>query len=212
MAGLRAALAVPDLSSCPVAAASAGSDEPVTSITWAEEREGTVTEEFTAGSDLDPGALDADVETVFEYDDATVYQFERDAEPCLCEFVEAESFPIHEVRAEDGALVLTLHLDSRAALRDIVSTLRDRFGQVRVKYLLAVDGAGAGADVVPVDRGRLTDRQREVLSTAYEMGYFASPRRANATAVAEELGIDVSTFTEHLAAAQSTLLEDLLSV
>jgi len=211
MSGLRAALEIPSLEACPVAAASEETDETITSISWARQSEGTVTEEFTASSDLDAEAVDAPVTDVFDYDSTSVYRFERDPGPCLCEYVEGESFPISDVRAEDGSLVVTLHLSSRAELRDVIETLRDRFGSVSVQYLLRVDGQTDDADIVPVDRGRLTDRQREVLSTAYEMGYFASPRKANATEVAGHLDIDVSTFTEHLAAAQSTLMDDLLA-
>jgi hypothetical protein len=74
---------------------------------------------------------------------------------------------------------------------------------------MSADGDGE-RDLVPVDRGRLTERQAEVLSTAYEMGYFEYPRDSNATEVAAELGIRPSTFTEHLSAAQSKLLEDLV--
>jgi len=65
-------------------------------------------------------------------------------------------------------------------------------------------------DHVLVDRGKLTERQLEVLDTAYEMGYFERSRRTNATAVAAALDIDPSTFREHLAAAESKLLEDVL--
>lgn len=211
MPGLRAALEFPSPESCPVAAASTRTDEPITSISWAGRSGDTVTEEFTASADLDPESLDTEIDEMFDYDTARVYQFERDPSPCLCEYVESESFPITDVQAEDGSLVVTLHLKSRMELRDIIGTLRDRFGRVRVQYLLQVDSEVDNADIVPVDRGRLTDRQREVLATAYEMGYFASPRQANATEVATELDIDVSTFTEHLAAAQSTLMEDLLA-
>ena len=71
------------------------------------------------------------------------------------------------------------------------------------------DGEDDGA-LVPVDVGRLTDRQREVLETAYGMGYFEYPRGANASEVAGELGIEPSTLAEHLAAAQSKLLAELL--
>jgi predicted DNA binding protein len=211
MTGLRAALEFPTLEACPVANASAETEAPITSISWASETEGTVREEFTAGEEFDPDTVEGDVEPVFDYDATRVYQFERETDTCLCEYVEDESYPITDVRAEAGALVVTLHLDSRAALQDVVTTLKDRFGTVRVRYLLQDGSEADDRDVVPVDRGRLTDRQREVLAAAYELGYFDSPRRANATEVAEELDIDVSTFTEHLAAAQSTLMEDLLT-
>ncbi|MEF8887534.1 MAG: helix-turn-helix domain-containing protein, partial [Haloarculaceae archaeon] len=54
------------------------------------------------------------------------------------------------------------------------------------------------------------DRQREVVETAYEMGYFEYPRESNATEVATALDIQPSTFTEHLTAAQGKLLGELV--
>ena len=62
-----------------------------------------------------------------------------------------------------------------------------------------------------VDRGVLTDRQREVLRVAFEMGYFERPRETNAEAVAAALGIAPSTLAEHLAAAQSKLTDAVLN-
>ena len=210
MSGLRAELALPDLERCPVAAASAETEEPITSITWASEQDDTVVEEFSTDGDIDPETIDGSAQSVFEYQTETVYQFERQASPCLCGFVEQQSHPIRDVTAEDGTLVVTLHVDSRDALRDLIREIRDRFGPVHLRSLLDAEGETVESDVVQVDRSRLTDRQREVLTVASEMGYFASPREANATAVASELGIDVSTFTEHLAAAQSRLMDDIL--
>ncbi|MFW6000412.1 MAG: helix-turn-helix domain-containing protein, partial [Halorubrum sp.] len=57
----------------------------------------------------------------------------------------------------------------------------------------------------------LTDRQCEVLRTAYRMGYFERPRDANASEVADALDISPSTFAEHLATAQRKLLEEALA-
>jgi len=42
------------------------------------------------------------------------------------------------------------------------------------------------------------------------VAYFERPKGANATEVAERLGIAQSTFTEHLMAAQRKLLADVL--
>ena len=42
------------------------------------------------------------------------------------------------------------------------------------------------------------------------MGYFDHPKGANAGDVADALDISRSTFTEHLAAAQTKLLEAVL--
>jgi predicted DNA binding protein len=58
--------------------------------------------------------------------------------------------------------------------------------------------------------GALTDRQREVLTVAYGMGSFEHPHEANAEAVAAALDVTPSTFAEHLAAAQSKLVDSIL--
>ncbi|UPM42371.1 helix-turn-helix domain-containing protein [Halocatena salina] len=54
---------------------------------------------------------------------------------------------------------------------------------------------------------RMTDRQREALHTAYEMGYFEIPRTATLTEVATALGISASSLSERLRRAQTRLIE-----
>lgn len=57
---------------------------------------------------------------------------------------------------------------------------------------------------------RLTDRQLEVLVTAYRAGYFERPRETTGAEVAARLDISPSTFSQHLRAAQRKLLAALL--
>lgn len=52
---------------------------------------------------------------------------------------------------------------------------------------------------------RLTDRQREVLETAYRGGFFESPRVRNGEELAETLDIAPSTFSYHLREAERRL-------
>lgn len=52
----------------------------------------------------------------------------------------------------------------------------------------------------------LTDRQREVLRTAYENGYYDVPRGTTTNELAEELGVDGSTVSEHLQRAERNLV------
>lgn len=56
----------------------------------------------------------------------------------------------------------------------------------------------------------LTDRQREVLRTAFEMGYYEVPRAVSTEAVAAELGLDGSTVVEHLQRAERNVLGRVL--
>ncbi|KPN30565.1 bacterioopsin transcriptional activator [Halolamina pelagica] len=52
----------------------------------------------------------------------------------------------------------------------------------------------------------LTDRQREVLETAFEAGYYDWPREISGAALADELGISQPTLSEHLTTAERKLL------
>lgn len=57
----------------------------------------------------------------------------------------------------------------------------------------------------------LTDRQREILRTGFELGYFEIPREATTADVADELGLDPSTAGEHLQRAERNLVSALFA-
>lgn len=57
----------------------------------------------------------------------------------------------------------------------------------------------------------LTDRQREVLQTAFEMGYYEVPREVSTEEIARELELDPSTVAEHLQRAERNVLDRVLS-
>ena len=56
----------------------------------------------------------------------------------------------------------------------------------------------------PIDE--LTDRQHEVIQTAYDEGYYEVPRQVTTSDIAAELGVDSSTVAEHLQRAERNLL------
>jgi len=57
----------------------------------------------------------------------------------------------------------------------------------------------------------LTDRQREAMRIAYEIGYFDIPRRASLEDVAAELDISPSSVSERLRRAQTQLIEETVA-
>ncbi|WP_135820108.1 helix-turn-helix domain-containing protein [Halostella litorea] len=57
----------------------------------------------------------------------------------------------------------------------------------------------------------LTDRQREALRTAYELGHFEVPRRATLAEVAAELDISASSASERLRRAQTRLVQETVA-
>lgn len=56
----------------------------------------------------------------------------------------------------------------------------------------------------------LTNRQREALSVAWAVGYYAVPREGELTIVADELGCAVSTASNILRRGEARLVADAL--
>lgn len=208
-AGIRVTVTFPTPPACPVAELSADAgaviDTVATTVTPAE-AEGASTE-FLVDADAVPD--DYDPEPVFAYGDRHLYRISHDTDcPCTClgEF----DTPVYRYFAREGDLELVFHAEEFERLQTIVGELRERYPEVDIERLVRAPTEGAVGDPVFVDRGKLTDRQLEVLRTAFEMGYFERSRGANATEIAEELDVTPSTVTEHLLAAQSKLIEDVL--
>ena len=205
--GLRVELAIDSPEACPVADVSERVDGSVTNVTRSTGGDAVV-EEFSAPAGTDVGES---VEPLFENGSEARYRFRRDPDQdCFCDAVETFDCAVSDIQAEDGQVIATAHVDDAAQVRAVVEELRDVFGDVALRSLHQ-HGEGTLGDAVVVDRGQLTDRQREVLDTAHEMGYFDYPKGANAGEVAEALDISVSTLAEHLAAAQTKLLDDVLA-
>ena len=57
---------------------------------------------------------------------------------------------------------------------------------------------------------RLTERQRDVLGAAVELGYYETPRRATHADVAETLGCSTGTVGEHLRKVEARVLSELV--
>lgn len=180
-------------------------DQPSTAISSGSTA-GAVTE-FLAEADVD--TADIPCEAVFSYGSQSLYRTPHGEFDCPCACLGDYSCPIHRYGAEDGTLTLVFHAETFERLQSVMETFRDRFPSVDVRQMLRPPLEGTRDEQVFVNRGALTDRQLEVLETAYERGYFERPKGANATELARTLGISQSTFTEHLVTAQRKLLDDV---
>lgn len=211
-AGIRAELSLDARTTCPVARIAADAGASTQSISKSTDPDtSNVTEEFVLDGAADLTG-ESDVEEIFSYGSNRVYRFDRSAsEPCPCESVEAFGSPILDVSSEAGSLDLAFHADDMNHLQTVVTELKQEYPDVQVNRLVrSRNGGTESADLVLVDRSELTERQEEVLATAHELGYFEHPKGANAGDVADDLDITTSTFTEHLAAAQTKLLAAIL--
>ncbi|WP_281196035.1 helix-turn-helix domain-containing protein [Halorubrum sp. F4] len=168
----------------------------------------TVVIEFLADADLD---VPEGVETVFDYGRKAAYRFEV---PCADEspfsVLDRHGVPATETVVRDGRLLVTFHAADLPTLRTVLEELQESCADMQVLRLLQSSSTPEESDLVTFDRSELTERQREVLSAAYDAGYFDHPKGANAGEVAADLGIDRSTFSEHVAAAQRKILATVL--
>lgn len=209
--GIRATVSFQTPDVCPVAELSAEHDVTVDSVTanvCPDDGTRSVTE-FAVDADVD--AESTDFTRVFSHGSSDRYRLPHDGDlGCPCECLGQFECPVDRYVAEDGTVTLVFHATGYENLQEIVAELRAQFPGVNIERFVRSPAGGPSGDAVFLDRSKLTDRQREVAETAYEMGYFDRPRGANATAVADELDIDPSTFSEHLAAAQSKILGDVL--
>lgn len=137
-----------------------------------------------------------------------------DAELYVVEFT-APKFPSSLADRRDELLgTCNPELDEGGVTMSLVGPQR-----AIARVIEAYETAGVSPDLRRLGsyRGRerpldaLTERQREVLRTAYGMGYYDVPRTVSTEDVAAELGVDASTVAEHLQRAERNLLTRHLS-
>ncbi len=116
---------------------------------------------------------------------------------------------VSEIESVQGnELVFSLTVRGRDELRDIVAELREVGATVRLQRLVDIDSADR--DGSTVDDGGVTDKQRDAIRNAYELGYYETPREADLGDVADELGVSKSAASQRLNAVASKLVVGLL--
>ena len=214
MPGIRAEIRVDPGGTCPVVEAATDRGSPSYTIARGitASDDDRVNEEFMLESG-DVPSTSVELTEVFDYGSKTMFRFGRERDRgCPCEIVEAFDCPVVDLHARDGSIYVVFHAVDMDALRETILALRDRFSGIDVRRLLRTEHDAPEESPVFLDRSRFTERQREVLETAHRMGYFEHPKGANAGEVADELDITTSTFSEHLSAAQSKLMDAVLDV
>ena len=113
-----------------------------------------------------------------------------------------------EVCAQPAGTTATVRLTQSSDVRAFLDRVQNRY-DVELASRRDIDGR---ADTTATEHALardLTDRQREVLRTAYESGFFESPRETTGVELADRLGISQPTVTHHLREAQRRLFDTL---
>ena len=120
--------------------------------------------------------------------------------------------PIGPTALEDGRECFDLLLSDREELSRAVELLKE-FGPVSIERV----SRDFSRQVIPSAAGwqellaSFPPRQREVLNTAFERGYYEIPRETTLEEIADEVGITKTTASNHLRKAEGRVVEFLVT-
>jgi DNA-binding NarL/FixJ family response regulator len=107
------------------------------------------------------------------------------------------------MRYTDRGALEVRAIGNQRAIREAINDVPDG---LTLKFL----STGEYDPEAPESDSQLTERQREILRTAVEMGYYEEPRETNYQEMADELELSSGTVGEHLRKIESAVLKRLV--
>jgi len=132
----------------------------------------------------------------------------RISEPCIASILSDRGLLLRRLFADSTRCRLTVEVPKSFDPRQAVNIIMSQYEGVQ---LLAKQESDTSFDPsLDTMLDTLTPRQREVVETAYRVGYFDSPRRVSGKDVAEMFDFSNSTFHEHIRKAEHKLFKNLI--
>ncbi|GAB6878401.1 bacterio-opsin activator domain-containing protein [Halorubrum gandharaense] len=131
------------------------------------------------------------------------------SEPFLATELADHGAVLRSATATEADTTLIVDLPASVEVRHVTQFLADQFGTLHLASKQTREQASEHGFYASV-LDRLTDRQLEVLETAYYSGYFESPRTATGEAVADSLDISPQAVYQHIRTAQRKLFAALI--
>lgn len=133
-------------------------------------------------------------------------------ETCTCNVVCQPGITPSDLRIEDGSLVINAFIDSRETLLDLSEWLRQSEDEWHLRRLMTVtEYSTSESDTTGdlLEAVSLTEKQREIVQMAVAKGYYANPRDASLSDLAEEVGVTRSALSQRLNAVEAKLIDTL---
>ncbi|WP_224332124.1 bacterio-opsin activator domain-containing protein [Haloprofundus halobius] len=147
-----------------------------------------------------------DASVVAEHDDESILRL-TPPDDAVASVVADLGGVLRSARADGEEGKLTVELPAVADVRAVVTALQERFPNVAVRAQRERERTNSrGVEFRDSLDSALTERQREVLETAFLAGFFEWPRGSTAEEVAHALDVSPPTFHEHLRRSQQKLL------
>lgn len=146
---------------------------------------------FESAAESDPSV--GELRRLDAFDEATLYRGEwtENVETIVYAYLTVGA-AILEATGQSGEWELRMRFDDRASLGEFREYCREQGVPFELARLY---------DVTEPESGRqygLTPKQYEALTTAWEMGYYDSPREVTLTEIAGELGISEQSLSDRL--------------
>ena len=152
----------------------------------------------------------ADVSVVHERPDSTLLKVAVDADSVLTPFIEHGGAVEQLEYRSVGVQRVIVTVDRSVDVRTYVESINEDNETIEfVARRESSGGKGGATERIQAIDETLTDRQREVVQTAFYAGYFTWPREADSSTVASTIGIAQSTFQQHLRRAEEKILSAL---
>jgi PAS domain S-box-containing protein len=130
--------------------------------------------------------------------------------PCLVDRLVRHGGQPQSIVATPGETTVTVDLPHVTDVRSYVEMLADTYGSVELTARRTVERElQTRQGYVSTLLDSLTERQREVLRTAYFGGFFEWPRESTGEQIADLLGVSQPTVNRHLRLGQQTVLAAL---
>lgn len=158
-------------------------------------------------SDLAADRDDIDAHLISDHGEESVFQFLSEGSSSTTSLADRGGV-IREGTAQDGEGRLVFELPREANVRALVEAVSERYDDSELLAQRERERTSTrGAEFRAALAEALTDRQEEVLKTAYLSGFFEWPRASQGDDVAGSLGISGPTFHEHIRTGQRKLLD-----
>lgn len=133
------------------------------------------------------------------------YVSERMEDDCICSTLSQFDCVFDIEGTTDGSLLVYLVVEDRELVSRVVGALERRGTTVRLRRLshLPTDEDAT----LEIDAANVTEKQREAVDLAVELGYYGRPRDATLEDLADELGVSKSAVSQRLNAVEMTLIQ-----
>lgn len=134
-------------------------------------------------------------------------------ESCVCPSLCRPGCVPKVLAVEAGSLTVGAYAADRDTLQAVVEAVRSRAAAVRLERLTTATGSDdrdGGWRRAALDRVRLTDKQREAVTVAVEMGYYETPRTTTLGDMADRIGVSRSALSQRLNQVETKLVTALV--